>query len=300
MSDRTTYALRGTGGVMETAIGVFASRDHAERAVRELQDKGVPEGSLSYLTRSESEAEKVAKDFGTYVGGFVGGAAGMTAGVVAASLLLPGVGTVFALGFGAAALLGAAGAGAGRGVGSAAAHDSSAPQPTSEGKISEEAAFLREVLTKGRSVVVVQIDSQDTARLACEILDRLGLGMLGAPPAKMQTKVRREGSATVVEVSGRITLGEGNVALRELVRELADKGQKYIVLNLSQLNYVDSSGIGELVKAHTTLRNQGGQLKLTNLSQRMLDLLRLTRLSSVFDVHDDEQKAIASLSQAAA
>jgi anti-sigma B factor antagonist len=285
---------------METAIGVFASRDHAERAVRELQDKGVPEGSLSYLTRSESEAEKVAKEFGTYVGGFVGGAAGMTAGVVAASLLLPGIGTVFALGFGAAALLGAAGAGAGRGVGSAAAHDSSAPEPTPDALVSEEAAFLHEVLAKGRSVVVVQTDSQDTARFACEILDRLGLGMMGAPPAKMQTKVRQIGNAAIVEVSGRITLGEGNVALRELVRQLADKGQKYIVLNLSQLNYVDSSGIGELVKVHTTLQNQGGQLKLTNLSQRMLDLLQLTRLSSVFDVHDDEQKAIASLSQAAA
>jgi anti-sigma B factor antagonist len=285
---------------METAIGVFASRDHAERAVRELRDKGIAEGSLNYLTRSETEAKAVAKDFGTYVGGFVGGAAGMTAGVVAATLLLPGVGTVFALGFGAAALLGAAGAGAGRGVGSAVAHDSGGLQPTADEKVSEEAVFLREVLKEGRSIVVVQTESPETARIAVEVLDRLGLGMRGAIPAKMEAKTRQAGDVTVLDISGRITLGEGNIALRELVRELANNGQKKIVLNLSQVHYVDSSGIGELVKAHTTLRNQGGHLKLTNLSQRVHDLLQLTRLSSVFDVYNDEPAAIASLSQVAA
>src|SRR5579884_2428026 len=99
---------------METAIGVFASRDRAEEAVRELRQRGVPEDSVNYLTRSETEAKTIAKEFGTYVGGFMGGAAGMSAGVLAATLLLPGIGPVFALGFGAAALLGAAGAGTGR------------------------------------------------------------------------------------------------------------------------------------------------------------------------------------------
>ncbi len=98
---------------METAIGVFASRDRAEQAVGQLRRQGVPEQSLVFLTRSKNEAETVGKEFGAYVGGFVGGAAGMSAGVVAATLLLPGIGPVFALGFGAAALLGLAGAGAG-------------------------------------------------------------------------------------------------------------------------------------------------------------------------------------------
>ena len=98
---------------METAIGVFASRDHAEEAVKELRERGVPEESIVFLTRSENEAKSIAKELGSFVGGFVGGAAGMTTGVVAATLLLPGIGTVFALGFGAAALLGLAGAGAG-------------------------------------------------------------------------------------------------------------------------------------------------------------------------------------------
>ena len=88
---------------METAIGVFSSRERAEEAVRELLEKKVPEESIVYLTRSELEAKSVGKQFGAYVGGFMGGAVGMTAGVAAATLLLPGVGPVFALGFGAAA-----------------------------------------------------------------------------------------------------------------------------------------------------------------------------------------------------
>ena len=279
---------------METAIGVFASRDRAEQAVRELRERGVPEGSLSYLTRSETEAKVIAKEFGTYVGGFVGGAAGMSAGVVAATLLLPGVGTIFALGFGAAALLGAAAAGAGRAAGSALASDEGAPLPTPDEKCSEEAAFLREVLKEGRSLVVVQTESQETARLACEILDRLGLGMHGTTPARMQATTRQVGDVTVIDISGRITLGEGNVVLREIVRELADKGQKRIVLNMAEVQYMDSSGVGELVKVHTTLRNQSGQLKLANLNQRTHDLLHLTRLSTVFDIHKDERNAVAS------
>src|SRR5271154_5522854 len=129
---------------METAIGVFASRDHAEEAVKELRERGVPDESIVFLTRSENEAKGIAKEFGAYVGGFVGGAAGMTTGVVAATLLLPGIGTVFALGFGAAALLGLAGAGAGASVGEAAAKEENAPQPTRDEKCSEDVGFFRE------------------------------------------------------------------------------------------------------------------------------------------------------------
>jgi anti-sigma B factor antagonist len=284
---------------METAIGVFASRDRAEEAVKELREKGVPEESVNYLTRSETEAKSIAKEFGSYVGGFMGGAAGMSAGVVAATLLLPGIGPVFALGFGAAALLGAAGAGAGRGIGAAAAHDANAPIPTADEKCSEEAAFLREVLKEGRSLVVVQTEAQDIATLACGILDRLGMGIQGSTPSRMQANTREIGDVTVLDISGRITLGEGNVALRELVRELAIKGHKKVVLNLGEVHYVDSSGVGELVKTHTTLRNQGGQLKLANLSKRVNDLLHMTRLSAVFDIYKDEATAVASFGGAA-
>ncbi|MGA8153630.1 MAG: STAS domain-containing protein [Terriglobales bacterium] len=279
---------------METAIGVFSSRDHAEEAVKELQQRGVPEGSIVYLTRSENEAKSIAKEFGAYVGGFVGGAAGMTTGVVAATLLLPGIGTVFALGFGAAALLGLAGSEAGSRMGSAAADDASAPVPTPTEDCAEDVAFFREVLKEGRSLIVVRTESQELAAAACSVLDRLGLGMRGETPVKMQTATRMVGVVTVLDISGRITLGEGNVMLREIVRDLADKGQKVIVLNLGEVHYIDSSGVGELVKAHTTLRNQGGQLKLANLNKRVHDLLQMTRLSAVFDIHKDEASAIES------
>jgi anti-sigma B factor antagonist len=279
---------------METAIGVFTSRDHAEGAVKELRERGVPEESIVFLTRSESDAKNLAKEFGAYVGGFVGGAAGMTTGVVAATLLLPGIGTVFALGFGAAALLGVAGAGAGASVGSAAAHDADAPQPTTAEKSSEDVAFFREVLKEGRSLIVVRTESKELASSACAVLDRLGIGMEGRSPVKMQTAVRQVGGVTVLDISGRITLGEGNVILREIVRDLAEKGAKALVLNLGEVQYIDSSGIGELVKAHTTIRNQGGQLKLINLNKRVHDLLQLTRLSAVFDIQQDETSAIKS------
>ncbi|MGH9544007.1 MAG: STAS domain-containing protein [Terriglobales bacterium] len=280
---------------METAIGVFASRDSAEESVKELLEKGVPEASLVFLTRSESEAKTVGKQLGAFAGGFVGGAAGMTAGVAAATLLLPGIGAVFALGFGAAALLGIAGAGAGASTVGAIAHESGAPLPTSDQKASDDAAFFREVLKEGRSLVVVRTESQETAVIACAILDRLALGMHGRTPVKMRTVTRQVGEVVIVDVSGRITLGEGNVMLREIVRDLAEKGNNKIVLNLAEVSYVDSSGVGELVKALTTIRTKGGRLKLASLNPRVHQLLQMTRLSTVFEIETDEASALKSL-----
>ncbi len=279
---------------METAIGVFASRDSAENGVKELLQRGVPESSLVFLTRSENEAKTIGKQLGAFAGGFAGGAAGMTAGVAAATLLLPGIGAVFALGFGAAALLGLAGAGAGATTGAAIAQESGAPQPTTDAKSAEDAAFFREVLKEGRSLVVVRTESQDLAKTACAVLDRLALGMQGSAPVKMTTATRQVGRVMVLQVSGRITLGEGNVMLREIVHDLAVKGNKNIVLNLGEVVYIDSSGIGELVKAHATIRNQGGVLKLASLNKRVHDLLQMTRLSNVFDIETDEASALRS------
>jgi anti-sigma B factor antagonist len=278
---------------MDTAVGVFSSRDRAEEAVKELLQQGVPETSIVFLSRSESEAKKIGKEFGGFVGAFTGGAAGMTAGVVAATLLLPGVGTVFALGFGAAALLGLAGAGAGASMGSAVAH-SEGSAPTPEEKCSEDATFFREVLKEGRSLIVVRADSADIATKACAILDHLGLGMQGKTPVRMETKTRQIDDIIILEVTGRITLGEGNVMLREIVRDLAEKGTRRVVLNLAEVNYIDSSGVGELVKTHTTIQNKGGQLKLASLNKRVHDLLEMTRLSAVFDIHNDEAGAVSS------
>jgi anti-sigma B factor antagonist len=100
------------------------------------------------------------------------------------------------------------------------------------------------------------------------------------------------GDVSVVDVAGRITLGEGSSALRETLREMVSKNQKKILLNLGDVSYIDSSGIGELVSGFTTVTNSGGQLKLLNLNKRVKDLLQITKLYTVFDVHEDEAHAI--------
>src|SRR5712664_2782101 len=108
----------------------------------------------------------------------------------------------------------------------------------------------------------------------------------------MKTSTRQVDGVTIVDCSGRITLGEGSVILRDTVRELLSKGQKKILLNLGEVSYIDSSGIGELVSGFTTVTNQGGQLKLLGLTKRVKDLLQITKLYTVFDVHDDEASAV--------
>jgi anti-sigma B factor antagonist len=99
---------------------------------------------------------------------------------------------------------------------------------------------------------------------------------------------------TVLGLSGRITLGEGSVQLRDAIRDLISKGQKSVLLDLGDVNYIDSSGLGELVSAYTTARNQGATLKLLKLTKKVHDLLQLTKLYTVFDIYDDEASAIAS------
>ena len=114
----------------------------------------------------------------------------------------------------------------------------------------------------------------------------------------MKLTTRQVDGVTILDLSGRITLGEGSVQLRDAIRDLLAKGQKLILLNLADVNYIDSSGIGELVSAYTTVRNQGGELKLLNLTKKVHDLLQITKLYTVFDVKDDEATAIASYTRA--
>ena len=105
---------------------------------------------------------------------------------------------------------------------------------------------------------------------------------------------RQVGDVTVMDVAGRITLGEGSATLRDAMRDMVSKGQKKILLNLGEVSYIDSSGIGELVSGFTTVTNSGGALKLLNLNKRVKDLLQITKLYTVFDVHEDEASAIRS------
>jgi anti-sigma B factor antagonist len=110
----------------------------------------------------------------------------------------------------------------------------------------------------------------------------------------VKIETRKVGDVTVVDVSGRITLGEGSSALRDVLRDLSAQGNKKILLNLSEVSYIDSSGIGEMVSSFTTVTNHGGQLKLLGLNKRVKDLLQITKLYTVFEVFDDEASAVRS------
>ena len=105
---------------------------------------------------------------------------------------------------------------------------------------------------------------------------------------------RQVGDVSVVDVAGRITLGEGSTALRDALRDMVAKNHKKILLNLGEVTYIDSSGIGELVSGFTSVTNSGGQLKLLGLTKRVKDLLQITKLYTVFDVHEEEGSAIRS------
>ena len=105
---------------------------------------------------------------------------------------------------------------------------------------------------------------------------------------------RQDGTITIVDLSGRISLGEGSALLRKTVRDLLEEGQTRIILNLGDVNYIDSSGIGELVSGFTAVRNRGGELKLLNLTKKVNDLLQLTKLFTVFDVYSEEIVAVRS------
>jgi anti-sigma B factor antagonist len=110
----------------------------------------------------------------------------------------------------------------------------------------------------------------------------------------LQATARELDGIVIVDLSGRITLGEGSALLRRMVQDLLQKGQKKIILNLADVNYIDSSGIGELVSGFTTARHHGGELKLLHLTKKVHDLLQITKLYTVFDVHSDERAAAAS------
>jgi anti-sigma B factor antagonist len=110
----------------------------------------------------------------------------------------------------------------------------------------------------------------------------------------LKITTREVDGVIIVDVVGRITLGKETGALRETVRGLAAQGKKKILLNLAQVDYLDSTGVGELVGSFTTVRNSGGELKLLNLSQKVNDVLHVTKLYTVFDVKDDEFTAVKS------
>src|SRR5207248_8081303 len=114
----------------------------------------------------------------------------------------------------------------------------------------------------------------------------------------LTSKSRMVDGVTILDLSGRIVLGEDTMMLRNTIRDLIANRQKLILLNFGDVPYIDSSGIGELVTAFTTVRKQGGELKLLNLTRKVHDVLQITKLYTVFDVKDDEAEAIHSFAPA--
>ena len=112
----------------------------------------------------------------------------------------------------------------------------------------------------------------------------------------MKIDTRNVNGITILELHGKVTIGEGSREIREKIRELLDSGNKDILLNLGDVSYVDSSGIGELVSSYTTVTNQGGQFKLLHLTKKIRELLAITKLLTVFDSYDDEETAVGSFS----
>jgi len=112
--------------------------------------------------------------------------------------------------------------------------------------------------------------------------------------AELNIRERQAGDITVLDMDGRITIGEGSVALRSAIRRLLEEGKKNILLNLAGVGYIDSSGIGELVSSYTAINKEGGQLKLLSLTQKLQDLLTITKLLTVFDAYDTEADALSN------
>ena len=112
--------------------------------------------------------------------------------------------------------------------------------------------------------------------------------------AELNIRERQVGDVTVLDMDGRITIGEGSVALRSAIRRLLEEGKKNILLNLAGVGYIDSSGIGELVSSYTAIKNQEGQLKLLSLTEKLRDLLTITKLLTVFDAYDTEADALSN------
>ena len=112
--------------------------------------------------------------------------------------------------------------------------------------------------------------------------------------AELNISERHVGDVTILDMDGKITIGEGSVALRTAIRRLLEEGKKKILLNLAKVGYIDSSGIGELVSSYTAINKEGGELKLLNLTQKLQDLLTITKLLTVFDVYESEEEALKS------
>ena len=285
---------------MEIAIGIFDSTERAEQAVKELRQNQIPGQAIIFLTGSENEAMSFTNELGAYVGGVMGGAVQFTAGQIGSALaMVPGFGQVYAIGLGAAALLHYLGSK----VGATAVKrslEASRFKLTAPEQSAIDTAYFIDVLKHGRSIVMVQTKFRDVAAEATAILDRLGLGKQTPTSSKAGSSTRKVEGVSIVDLRGRIDFGDGSTRLREILGELVTRGKKKVLLNMKEVDFVDSSGIGEMVRGHVQLAKIGGQLKLVNLSKHVNMLLQVTRLNKVFEIFDNELDGIKSFASGSA
>jgi anti-sigma B factor antagonist len=279
---------------VEIAIGIFDSTERAEQAVKELRQNQIPGQAIIFLTASENEAMSFTNELGAYVGGVMGGAVQFTAGQIGSALaMVPGFGQVYAIGLGAAALLHYLGSK----VGATAVKrslEASRFKLTAPEQSAIDTAYFIDVLKHGRSIVMVQTKFRDVAAEATAILDRLGLGKQTPTTSKAGSSTRQVEGVTIVDLRGRIDFGDGSTRLRDILGELVKRGKTKVLLNMQDVDFVDSSGIGEMVRGHVQLAKIGGQLKLVNLSKHVTMLLQVTRLNKVFEIFDNELEGIKS------
>jgi anti-sigma B factor antagonist len=278
---------------LSTSIGIFTTPERADHAVHELLAAEVPRAAIALLTpeSAQDHAYSSGKKVGAYVGGAIGTSTGLSLGLAAATLVVPGIGPVLAIGLGAAALLGFGGITAGKSVGSgldALNHEERA------GNL-PDIEFFHKLLRQNRSVVVVETDDTLAHARASAVLDRSGLG---AGPdvtgASGQLASRNVGDVLVISLSGRVIAGDSTAELREVVDQAVANGATKLLVDMSGVVFLDSSGIGELVHAFIRVRKMGGKLRLTRLPEKIEDLMRLTHLDKVMDIENDEQTALAA------
>lgn len=272
---------------MRTAVGVFSDRDRAEDAIRKLLQHRVPPERITFLTRSESEATGVGK----HLQEGVDPPAGSLVPARFSVLSIPGVGPVLVQGPDVKDLFGQA---VPQNDPPTATQSSNDPwrRTLAATAPEDDAAFFCRVLNDGGSVIVVRSDSHAIASAACEVLDQLSLGIHKSAAAKSEVTVRQVPGAAIATFSGKLALDEGCPLLRETVRAFLDGGQRRILLNLERVGFLDSAGLGELVRAHVAVRARGGQLTLINPAPNVRQLLRVTKVDQVFDIVHDELSAL--------
>jgi len=271
---------------MKTAVGVFSNLHRAEQAIRALLKNRVPPERVTFLTRSEPEANSIRSHLeGESM-------LQLNTGTPArfSVLSVSGVGPVLVQGPDVSDIFDQPPRA--NPVSSVPVSDDPWRQTPFPHGSDDDAAFFRRMLNEGCSVIVVRTDSNQIAMAAVEVLDKLSLGIAKTSAGKGHVSVRQIPGAAVATFSGKLALDNGCLLLRETIRAFLDAGQTRVLLNLEKLDFLDSAGLGELVRAHVAVRSRGGQLTLVSPSKNVYQLLHVTKVDRVFDIAPDELSAL--------